>query len=69
MSLPKKLKISENLLEELVERWNDRSGGFVIQGRIIRFTLLNVCCVLELRIKGEKVHFKKRPCIYYKSNV
>ncbi|AES60472.2 hypothetical protein MTR_1g050140 [Medicago truncatula] len=61
LSLPKKLKISENLLEELVERWDDRSGGFAIQGRIIRFTPLDVCFALGLRIIGEKVNFKNDP--------
>jgi len=29
LSLPKKLKIFENLLEELVERWKERSGVFL----------------------------------------
>jgi hypothetical protein len=29
LSLPKKFKISENLLEELVERWDGRSGGLL----------------------------------------
>jgi hypothetical protein len=61
LSLPKKFKISENLLEELVERWDGRSGGFAIQGRIIRFTPLDVCFALGLRIIGEKVNFKKDP--------
>ncbi|XP_039688935.1 uncharacterized protein [Medicago truncatula] len=56
-----KLKISENFLEELVERWDDRSGGFAIQGRIIRFTPLDVCFALGLCLIGENVKFKKDP--------
>jgi len=45
----------------LVDRWDYRSGGFVIQGRIIRFTPLDVCFALGLHIIGEKVSFKKDP--------
>jgi len=57
---------NNHLLEELVERWDDRSGGFAIQGRIIQFTPLDVCFALGLRIIGE---LQKRPYIHYESNV
>ncbi|WJX83044.1 hypothetical protein P8452_65737 [Trifolium repens] len=33
MRLPKKIKICRILLEELVKRWNERRGGFLIEER------------------------------------
>ncbi|WJX96711.1 Ulp1 peptidase [Trifolium repens] len=55
MRLPKKLKIRGILLDELVKRWNEKRGGFLIEGRLIRFTPLDVCFALGLSIVGEKV--------------
>jgi hypothetical protein len=61
MRLPKKLKICGILLDELVKRWNERRGGFLIEGRLIRFTPLDVCFALGLRIVGEKVDLIEDP--------
>ncbi|WJX84617.1 Ulp1 peptidase [Trifolium repens] len=61
MRLPKKLKICGILLDELVKRWNERRGGFLIVGRPIRFTPLDVCFALGLRILGEKVDLIEDP--------
>ncbi|WJX68423.1 Ulp1 peptidase [Trifolium repens] len=61
MRLPKKLKICGKLLDELVKRRNERRGGFLIEGRPIRFTPLDVCFALGLRIVGEKVDLIEDP--------
>jgi hypothetical protein len=69
MRLPKKLKICGILLDELVKRWNERRGGFLIEGRPIRFTPLDVCFALGLRIVGEKMDLIEDPESCTKKNV
>jgi hypothetical protein len=60
MWFPEKLKICGIFVEELVNKWNERCGGF-IEDRPIRFTLLDVCFALGLRIIGQKVGLNDDP--------
>jgi hypothetical protein len=69
MRLPKTILICGILLEELVKRWNERRGGFLIEGRPIRFTPLDVCFALGLRIVGEKMDLIEDPESCTKKNV
>jgi hypothetical protein len=46
-----------------------RPGGFLIEGRPIRFTPLDVCFALGLRIVGEKMDLIEDPESCTKKNV
>jgi hypothetical protein len=45
MWFPEKLKICRILVEESVNKWDERRGSF-IEGRPIHFTLLDACFAL-----------------------
>jgi len=49
------MKISRNLLNELVNVWVERRGGFRLSKEIFRFSLLDVCLGLGLRVVGSKI--------------
>jgi len=53
--LKESLKISRNLLNELVNVWVERRGGFLLNKEIVRFSLLDVCLGLGLRVVGTKI--------------
>ncbi|XP_027927656.1 uncharacterized protein LOC114184548 [Vigna unguiculata] len=53
--LKESLKISRNLLNELVNVWVERRGGFALNKEIVRFSLLDVCLGLGLRVVGTKL--------------
>lgn len=55
LDMPKNLQISGALLSELASRWDGRSGGFKIRGRIVNFTPCNVCLAIGLPIVGESL--------------
>jgi len=49
------MKISRNLLNELVNAWVERRGGFRLSKEVVRFFLLDVCLGLGLRVVGPKI--------------
>jgi len=53
--LKESMKISRNLLNELVNVWVERRRGFRLSKEIVRFSLLDVCLGLWLRVVGTKI--------------
>ncbi|KAJ1378577.1 hypothetical protein SESBI_47696 [Sesbania bispinosa] len=50
--------MSGKLIRELAMRWDESGGGFRVRRRVVRFSPLDVCFALGLRIVGEKVQFE-----------
>jgi len=57
--LKESMKISRNLLNELVNIWVERRGGFRLSKEIVRFSLLDVCLGLGLKVVGTKIYLNE----------
>jgi len=58
-------KLSRNLLSKLCSRWDEKSVCFQIRSQSVRFSLLDVCVGLGLRVVGPKFNLNE---IEVKSN-
>jgi len=52
-------KLSRNLLSKLCSRWDEKSGCFQIRSQSVRFSLLDVCVGLGLRVVGPKFNLNE----------
>ncbi|KAK9278180.1 hypothetical protein L1049_027740 [Liquidambar formosana] len=47
--------INGKLLECLIDKWDEGESGFWLKDKLVRFTQLDVACILGLRVGGTRV--------------
>lgn len=60
LDLTNHVKLGRNILNELLVRWVDSSGGFLFGDRVVQFNENDFCLGLRLSLDGEDIKLKEK---------